>query len=283
MHIQTKKFIFVIIVVTLILVFIIFQNSNLNTTTINYSNNKLPKEFDGYTIIQISDLHNKRFGDNQVELLNEIKKEDPDMIVVTGDLIDRRRYDLDIAMMFIDGAIEIAPVYFVSGNHEAWSFKYDEIKAQLLDAGVVVLDDEVKTIAIDNSSIDILGLKDPAFDTPEGFQQLNLGNFQNKLDKLKDDDNFQILLSHRPELFGLYCNAGIDLTFSGHAHGGQFRLPIIGGFFAPNQGFFPKYTNGSHKLKDSTLIVSRGLGNSVIPLRIFNNPEIVKVVLRSSK
>lgn len=279
MSIETKRIMYIIIIFS-ILVFLIFQNSNIKTTTIKYSNDKLPKSFDNFTIIQVSDLHNKRFGKDQAKLLNKVKKENPDIILVTGDLIDRRRYDLETSMLFIDGAVEIAPVYYVSGNHEAWSLKYDEIKDKLIKAGVVVLDNKVSEIFVGKSKIEVIGVMDPAFDTPEGIKDIYLSNFIQNLNSLSQSDNFKILLSHRPELFDIYVTEEIDLTFSGHAHGGQFRLPLIGGLFAPHQGFFPKYTSGKHKISEYTLVVSRGLGNSLFPLRIFNNPEIVKVILQ---
>lgn len=279
MNIKTKITVYFIIVL-LILIYLGFQNGHLKTTTIKYSNDKLPKSFDNFTIIHVSDLHSKKFGEGQIKILNKIKKENPDIILVTGDLIDRRRYDLETSMLFITGAVEIAPVYYVSGNHEAWSLRYGEIKERLLKSGVYVLDNETSEIVIGEDKIEVLGIKDPAFDTPEGIKDIYLTNFIQNLNSFSQSENFQILLSHRPELFDLYVNEEIDLIFSGHAHGGQFRLPFIGGLFAPDQGLFPKYTSGKHKINGSTLVVSRGLGNSVFPLRLFNNPEIVKVILQ---
>ncbi len=278
-----KDKLFIIVgIIGLIVLFCIWQNNAISITNINYENNKIPQGFQDYKVVHISDLHNKAFGKNQERLLKKIKTEVPDIIVITGDLIDRRTYDLPTAMVFVEGALEIAPVYYVSGNHEAWSGDYDNIKNQLQNAGVVILDDTKVEISKGKDTIKILGLSDPAFLTSSHMDSMNVAIMKEMLLKLADEDTFQILLSHRPELFDLYATGNIDLTFSGHAHGGQFRLPFIGGLVAPNQGLFPEYTSGIHVKDQSSLVVSRGLGNSIIPLRIFNRPEIVVVTLNKS-
>lgn len=263
--------------------FCAWQNNDIVTTYIDYSNTKIPHEFDGYRIAHISDLHNKQFGKNQERLLKKIRAVSPDIIVVTGDLIDRRRYDLDTAMIFIEGAMKIAPVYYVSGNHEAWSGDYENISRKLLSCGVQILDDKKVKLKKGEAEIEILGLSDPDFLTSGYMEGTNSSTLEQHLMRLSDDSVFQILLSHRPELFDIYANQNIDLIFSGHAHGGQFRIPFVGGLVAPDQGLFPKYTSGAYTQNRSTLIVSRGLGNSIIPIRIFNRPEIVVVTLQNVK
>ncbi|HHX59522.1 MAG TPA: metallophosphoesterase [Epulopiscium sp.] len=266
--------------VAIIVLFCINQNNSITITKIDYENNKIPQEFEGYTIVHISDLHNKAFGKKQERLLKKIRRSSPDIIVITGDLIDRRNYDLDTAMIFAKGAIEIAPVYYVSGNHEAWSGDYENISKQLRNVGVHVLDDTKAEIVKGKGTLEILGLSDPDFLTSSYIDGTNLSHLKETLINLGDDSVFQILLSHRPELFDLYAGENMDLIFSGHAHGGQVRLPFVGGLVAPDQGLFPKYTSGSYIQKKSTLIVSRGLGNSIIPLRLFNRPEIIVVTLK---
>lgn len=278
--IQIKEIIMAFSILTIVL-FFWWQNNGVVTTEIDYSSPKIPSEFKGYKIVHISDLHNKKFGKNQNHILKKIKAVSPDIIVVTGDLIDRRRYDLDTAIVFINGAMEIAPVYYVSGNHEAWSGNYENIKHELEKSGVQILDDSKVELIKDEGKIEILGLSDPGFMTDRYMDGTHFSKLEERLMAMSDDTVFQILLSHRPELFYLYINANIDLTFSGHAHGGQFRIPFIGGFIAPNQGFFPKYTSGIHKEEQSSLVVSRGLGNSIIPIRLFNRPEIVVVTLEN--
>lgn len=278
---STKKLVIIILIIASISLFFILQNNDITTTQIDYINAKVPEEFSGYKIVHISDLHNKRFGKNQKRLLNKIKDVSPDIIVITGDLIDRRRYDLDTAMMFVNGAVEIAPMYYVSGNHEAWSGDYKNIRDNLLNAGVNVIDDNKVKLTKGNSNIEILGLSDPDFLTYDYMDGTNSSELEQNLMQLSDENNFQILLSHRPELFHIYANENIDLIFSGHAHGGQFRIPFIGGVVAPDQGLVPKYTSGIYKEQQSTLVVSRGLGNSIIPIRIFNRPEVVVITLQN--
>ncbi|SNR91513.1 hypothetical protein SAMN05446037_1001392 [Anaerovirgula multivorans] len=273
----------VVIIALIISLFCVWQNNDITTTQIDYSNIKIPNEFNGYTIVQISDLHNKEFGKNQEHLLKKIRAISPDIILVTGDLIDRRKYDLDTAIIFINGAMKIAPVYYVSGNHEAWSGDYKNISQKLLSYGVQILDDNKVKLMKGEARIEILGLSDPDFLTFDYMDGTNSSKLEEHLARLSDDSVFQILLSHRPELFDLYANENIDIIFSGHAHGGQFRIPFIGGLVAPDQGLFPKYTSGIYTQNQSTLIVSRGLGNSIIPVRIFNRPEIVVVTLQNER
>lgn len=279
MFIKYKKWIIVFVVIVIAL-FFVWQNNAISVTEISYANAKIPQPFEGYTIVHISDLHNKAFGNNQEHLLKKIESVSPDMIVITGDLIDRRKYDLDMAMVFITGAMEIAPLYYVSGNHEAWSGDYKNISRQLQNAGVKILDDQKVNLVKGRDKVEILGLSDPDFLTSNYIDGTNLSGLEEVLEHLADDQVFQILLSHRPELFDLYADAKMELIFAGHAHGGQVRLPFIGGLIAPDQGLLPKYTSGSYSQNKSTLVVSRGLGNSIIPLRIFNAPEIVVVTLQ---
>ncbi|SET61313.1 hypothetical protein SAMN05660297_02926 [Natronincola peptidivorans] len=277
---KTRILLTAAIIVLILSLFFVWQNNAITTTKIDYSNTKIPNEFNGYRIVHISDLHNKKFGKNQEGLLKKVEAASPDIIVVTGDLIDRRKYDLETAMEFIDGAMKIAPIYYVSGNHEAWSGEYENISQRLQNSDVQILDDTKVNLIKDGAMIEILGLSDPDFLTSSYMESTNTSKLEEHLAGLADDSVFQILLSHRPELFDLYADENIDIIFSGHAHGGQFRIPFIGGLVAPEQGLFPKYTSGVHIQKQSTMIVSRGLGNSIIPVRIFNRPEIVVVTLQ---
>lgn len=261
--------------------FCLWQNNSITITKSDYINSKIPEEFNGFVIAHISDLHNKQFGKDQQYILSKLKNISPNTIVITGDLIDRRKYDLDTAMSFIEGAIDIAPVYYVSGNHEAWSGRYATIVKRLEEAGVHVIDDDVVKLLTGDSSIFMFGVKDPDFLTSSYLEGTDITAMKEHLEKWSSYEGFKILLSHRPELFDLYCQSNMDLIFTGHAHGGQFRIPFVGGLFAPDQGLFPKYTSGSHSKKSSTMYISRGLGNSIIPIRIFNRPEIVVVTLRT--
>ncbi len=279
-----KKIIFIGIPILLILalgIYIAIQNNNLEVTEIEFNNENIPSRFDDVIICHVSDLHDAQFGENQQELFDTIYAGTPDIIVITGDLIDRRRYDLESSMEFIENAIRIAPIFYVSGNHEAWSGEYEEIKKALTDAGVIVLDNETISISIGSDDyIDMLGLSDPGFSTEVDSEEYDTAEIESLLEEWSKSDRFKILLSHRPEIFDIYVEHEIDLVFAGHAHGGQIRLPIVGGVLAPNQGFFPEYTSGLYTKEETSMYVSRGLGNSIFPIRVFNNPEIIFMTLK---
>ncbi|MDC4239748.1 metallophosphoesterase [Clostridium tertium] len=275
-----KMLILVGLLIIALYVFGVWQNNSIEISSFNCSSYDVPSNFNNFTIVHISDLHNKMFGKEQSNILEKIEKLSPDIIVVTGDLIDRHRYNLDKAMEFINGAIEIAPIYYVSGNHEAWSGKYPEIKNRLIEAGVNIIDDTKLELKRENSTIYLLGVSDPSFITSNYIEGTDISNIEEYLNNWSSIEGFKILLSHRPELFDIYTKNNMNLVFSGHAHGGQIRIPFIGGIIAPNQGFFPKYTSGSYSSDKITMFVSRGLGNSLFPVRVFNRPEIISVTLK---
>lgn len=275
-----KVLLFVAIVSIILLAFFYWQNNSIIINEMVFKNDIIPEAFNEYKILQISDLHNKEFGSKQNKILAKIEKIKPDIIVITGDLIDSNNTNIDIAMELINGAIKIAPIYYVSGNHEAWSGVYNDLKSNLENSGVVVLDNKKIEVFKDSDYIDIIGLDDTSFIESDLLEYGGNTETKNLLDTLTEgSSNFKILLSHRPELFDVYSNSNVNLIFSGHAHGGQFRLPFIGGLIAPDQGFFPKLTEGIHTSNDSSMIISRGLGNSIIPVRIFNRPELIVVTL----
>ena len=250
----------------------------MNTYTI--SSRELPDAFDGYRIAQVSDLHNAEFGGGNQRLLDMLREAEPDMIAITGDLIDSRKTNIAVAMAFAEKAVRIAPCYYVSGNHEARVSEYLELKAGLEAAGVTVLDDARVEIEIYGKIITVIGVNDPSFHAD--YLTSNAAVMDRKLSELSSEDaGFTILLSHRPELFDTYVAHDMDLVLAGHAHGGQFRLPLIGGLIAPNQGLFPKYDDGLYSEGNTNMIVSRGLGNSIIPFRFNNRPEVVLLELKS--
>ncbi len=270
---RTKRRIVLLIVALIIVIFCIWQNNDIVISRYVYENSKIGVNQDGFKIAQISDLHNKEFGSNNKRLLHKLREENPNMILITGDIVDRNRTNIDIALEFVKGAVEIAPVYYISGNHEYSISNNDWNKLmQNMEAyGVMLMDN--KTIEIgDDNGFYLVGL---------GEQNLTDGTLQTLTSGLKPD-KLKILLAHEPQNLKLYSQTKVDLIFAGHAHGGQFRLPFVGGLIAPNQGFFPKYTAGTYRENQTTMVVSRGLGNSVIPVRIFNRPEIVIVTLRKT-
>lgn len=274
-----KKMLILCLGLGLLTLFFYWQNNDIVITKSVYSAKGVPKAFDGFKIIHVSDLHNKEFGENQRNIIQYTKKLQPDIIVITGDLIDSHRTNIAISMEYISQAVKLAPVYFVTGNHEKRSEQYPELEKQLRKAGVNLLDDRSVLLEKNQEVIALLGIGDPYFLSGEYGRDAIIADNLNKISGNVSAD-FKILLSHRPELIDTYAKHGFDLVFSGHAHGGQFRLPGLGGIVAPNQGLFPKYTSGVIRKDQTSMYVSRGLGNSVIPVRIFNRPELVAVTLR---
>ena len=260
----------------------VWGNTALMTNAVAISSSRIPAAFSGFRIAQVSDLHNAEFGKNNAELLKLLSESKPDIIVITGDLIDANHTDVGIALGFAQESVRIAPTYYVTGNHEAASPQYDTLKAGLEEAGVIVLEDEAISLERNGETITLLGLGDPDFTVKGDMFGETSAMVSTKLRNLIDDESrYTILLSHRPELFETYTDGGIDLVFSGHAHGGQFRLPFIGGLAAPNQGLFPQYDAGLYTDGGTSMVVSRGIGNSIIPFRFNNRPEIVLVELNA--
>ena len=260
----------------------VWENHAVQCNSVEVASEKLPAAFDGFTFAHISDLHNAKFGRGQKNLLARLRESAPDAIVITGDLIDKRRPGMRRALRFAELAVKIAPVYYVTGNHEAKSKAFPLLKEALGRLGVRLLLDRAETIERAGERIVLAGLSDARFETADkrAFAAVSaekLGHF------LPQDGAFTVLLSHRPELFSVYRAAGVDLALCGHAHGGQFRIPLLGGVIAPDQGLFPKYSEGLYREEGKAMVVSRGLGNSSVPIRLNNRPEVVKVVLKRGK
>lgn len=277
MKIKKKHIIMLAIVTVLILliIWIAYGNTDLEIYKYNVKSEDIPSEFDNFRIVQISDLHNAEFGENNEKLLLMLKQADADIIAITGDMIDSRNTDIDVAISFAQKAVNIAPVYYVNGNHESRVLgEYEKLKQGLTDAGVNILENSSADITIGDEAITLIGINDPTFrmDIVDDTMEQNIAH--QLVNVIPDNDNYKVLLAHRPEYFDVYAGK-VNLVLSGHAHGGQFRIPFIGGLVAPGQGFFPEYYEGSHIKENTEMIVSRGIGNSIIPFRINNKPEII--------
>lgn len=281
---KKKKFIFlavVAIVLVALVIWIAWGNTALELNTYTISSSKLPQSFDGYRIAHVSDLHNTEMGKDNEKLFSILWDADPDMIAITGDLLDSRSTNVEIALNFIREAVKIAPCYYVTGNHEARVNEYGELKSGMEAAGVTVLEDAQTEISLESEAITLIGVNDPSYQTDYLFGDSETV-MNTKLEELHSEkDGFTILLSHRPELFNAYTDHGMDLVLSGHAHGGQFRLPFIGGLVAPNQGLFPEYDAGIYTEGNTNMLVSRGVGNSILPFRINNRPEVILIELQT--
>ncbi len=254
----------------LLIAFVLWQNNDLTVTQYT-AHTKKETPAGGLKIVQVSDLHNKAFGKQNENLLARIRAQNPDFILLTGDTVDSRRTDIEIALDFVAAATEIAPVYFVSGNHEN-RLPIDRKTAfytGLRQNGVQLLNDETKTVSVRGCEIVLVGLDDA---------HLADGTLQTLCADLPEN-TLQILLAHEPQELANYAAADVDFVFSGHTHGGQVRLPFVGGLAAPDQGLFPQYDAGVFTEQNTVLYISRGLGNSLFPVRVFNRPELVCVTV----
>lgn len=267
------------------------QNSSITISKYKIKSKNIPKSFDKYKIVQLSDIHNDYYGYKLDMLVSKVEEENPDIIVITGDLVDAQKYNVENTLDFIDSIKDIAPIYFVYGNHDLainGDSNYERMVEKLEERDVKFLNIKSDSIVKGNESINILGIQDPStvyhvkelseiYSNEEKMKYMLDEVTNNKINK----DGFTLLLSHRPEYISIYKDYDIDLVLTGHAHGGQFRIPFVGGIYSPGQGFFPKYTAGVHEENETTMIVSRGLGNSRFPIRVFNTPEIVSITLKS--
>lgn len=276
-HHKTKKKKFsitvpvLLVIWTLLIIWGVYQNHHIVITEYTYKNEKIGDDLNGYTIVQVSDLHNQYFGFDESKLIDEIRKCNPDIIVVTGDVVDSSHTNYKRALSFMKQAKEISPVYYITGNHEKWleEKKPDKINAfyeDIKSEGINFIDNE--TACIDDKYY-LIGLSD---------DELGSGKLE-ELSKELPKDKLKILLAHEPAYYDNYVACGMDLVITGHVHGGQFVVPGKGGFVSPEFEFFPELYEGVHTYKDTTMIISRGLGNSVIPLRINNYPELVVIKL----
>ena len=234
-------------------------------------------------IVLISDLHSTIYGKDQTILIDMIKNINPDLIVLSGDIFD------DIVPMtgtqlLLKGIVGIAPIYYVTGNHEYFTYNIQAIREELTSYGVIILSDNYTIIEINKNEIVVAGIEDPDkkyYETPNYNQNDSMENAFRELDEIS---LYKILIAHRPEMIDDYKKYSFDLILSGHAHGGQVRIPyIMNGLYAPNQGFFPKYAGGMYTHGNLIHIISRGLSvNPKLP-RIFNPPELVVIIVEAGK
>lgn len=244
----------------LLWLFIWFNNSCITTTRYKVK----IEGASGKRVVHLSDLHGKNFGRRNARLMSKVAALKPDIIAITGDIIHLyTARNKTVALNTVSALKEIAPVIFISGNHEMRNKGYRFFRKDLMEAGAIVLDDETAEVV----GITVTGL--------------NCASLKNGTIYKIAPENKQLLLAHEPQYFESFVKAGFLLTLCGHAHGGQWRIPFTGkGLYAPKQGKFPKYTQGLHEKDGCKMIISRGLGNSEFPLRLFNRPEIVVIDLQ---
>ena len=275
-------FTILVIIIALLIIAVIRGNTAIEINTITVSSKSLPVEFDRFKIAQISDLHNAEFGKNNTKLISLLEKAKADIIVITGDIIDSRRTNIDKAVYFAERAVKIAPTYYVNGNHESRlsNTKYNHLIKSLEQAGVTVLENDISDISVGDKIITLIGINDPGFRKELVDDNVKQNIAQQIMSSISEKDNYKVLLAHRPEYFDVYADK-VDLVLAGHAHGGQFIIPFVGGLVAPGQGLLPKYYDGIYKHNTTYMIVSRGIGNSIFPFRINNRPVIVLAELQA--
>ena len=259
--------------VALVSAYLVWENNSLGLTEYTYASPKVSAALDGFKICHLSDIHNKRFGEKNSRLVSLVAEQSPDIIVITGDLVDSRHTDVLAAVELLEQLAPVAPIYYVTGNHEERlpTALYSYLTENLADLSVNLLDGRSEIIEYGGEKINIAGFfdrNDFPLDSARGLVR---------------GDMLNILINHRPQFAPKYAEAGFDIAFSGHAHGGQMRIPFVGGVIAPDQFFFPKYSEGVHEFGDSATVISRGIGNSLAPTRVNNRPEVVTVTLKNVK
>lgn len=294
MHKKRKSILFILLVLLVAIVGTVYvSNQFIITSEYELAYSKLPASFDGYKILQLSDLHSKDFDDGNHKLLKKIREQNPDMIVLTGDMVNSTDLDFSVFLSLVGSLSADYEVYFIVGNHEQSlsesSLKY--LHAQLAEMGIRVLDNEKAIIDRGDDSVELYGLWFNLryySDRTNDYVQQDAETYYFSVDKLQkilgenDGSRFSILLAHNPLYADTYFKWGADLTFSGHVHGGMIRLPFLGGIYSPERTFFPEYDGGLYTFGEQNLMVSRGIGNGNLGFRFLNSPEIVTVTLKKA-
>ena len=252
-----------------------FENRTIDSETFEVVSDRLPAAFDGLRVVELADLHGASFGPGNRDLIKAVRAAEPDLIAIDGDLADENT-DLSVIRTLAGELVQIAPTYYVTGNHE-WAMKgRKELFAILEEAGVNALHNEYVRLERDGQYMVIAGVDDPngPWDqkTPETLTEEI---------RAACGDPYIVLLAHRNDMLARWDALGLDVVLAGHAHGGVIRLPVVGGLLGTGMQFFPEYTAGVYQKGRTSLLVSRGLGNSGLPFRVFNRPHLPVLVLRS--
>ncbi len=274
----------VLILLLVVLLRIYIDNEIPKVSNIEIKSDKLPKVFDGYKIVHLSDLHSKNFGNNNEILIDMIDNESPDIIVMTGDMVTANEKDFTVFYNLVKKLVKKYKIYYIYGNHEGeLSLKLkNEITTFLKENGVIILDNDHISIEKNGEEINLYGLcyTQKYYSYKSGNKHIVTENYiKNKLGTI-DKKKYNILLTHNPLFFDAYAGYGFDLTLSGHVHGGLIRLPFIGGILSPERKFFPQYSAGVYEKDDSKLVVSRGLSRGTKGFRFLNRPDIVSITLK---
>lgn len=274
-QIFNKPIVFLILIEILVYIFLnISLNEKLKIVDYEIPLNNEYKSLSGLKIIQISDFHDTYYKNNNKDLLNQIQLLKPDFIFLTGDIVEPYK-KFTGSLSLLTNLKDIAPVYYISGNHESRSSEYTNIINQIKQYGIEVMEDKKLELMFNDQKVDIYGVKDRV-----RYGRVASDEWINAIRSMyKESDNYKILLFHNPLVIKLLNRYNFDLIFSGHEHGGQFRVPgIVNGLYATDEGLFPLYAGGVYDLKSKYLIVSRGMLINKYP-RLFNRPELIVVTL----
>lgn len=260
---------------------IYLDNTLLKVSKYEIKSDKIPKKFNKFKIIHLSDLHSCNFGENNSKLIKKVNDEHPDIIVMTGDMVNKYDKNFDRFLNLAEILSKKYKIYYIIGNHEQRLRKDDLnlIIRKLNELGIRILNDERITIMREKDRINIYGI-----DIPLSYYKIR--NKPSNIDEViyealnkYNEKEYNILLAHNPLYFEEYAKHNVDLTLSGHVHGGMIRVPVIGALLSPERKLFPKYSSGVYEENNKKLIVSRGIGHSKPGIRLFNMPEIVSITL----
>ncbi len=266
-----------VLAAALLVLWFFWQQNSLKVQTVHVTSADLPAAFDGLRIVHLSDNHGKEFGEGNEILLNKVAGLQPDLIVITGDLIDQKS-QLEMIPALAKGLAAIAPTYYVTGNHE-WPLRcVPELKQLLTDCGVKVLSNEYEIWEKDGAALAIAGVDDPNGPADQKTGDVLRGEI---------DADYTLLLTHRNTVYD-YAGWGYDLVLCGHGHGGIFRIPLLDkGVLSTNRTFFPEFDGGLYGFADGGwCFESRGLGSNTVPIqafRLFNRPDLPLIILNSGE
>ncbi|MCD7947222.1 MAG: metallophosphoesterase [Oscillospiraceae bacterium] len=275
---RRRGWIVLLVILVVAGIFLYDQQNRIEPETLEVPSARLPAAFDGFRVVQVSDLHGKEFGTDNERLLEEVRALEPDIIALTGDLVDAVD-QLDKLPALARGFADIAPTYFVTGNHEWAIHQAREVKAILEENGVTPLTNEYTLLTQGDASIVLAGIDDP--NGP--YDQKTAQELTEEI-RAEQGDKYILLLAHRNETYETYSACGADLILCGHVHGGIIRLPGVGGLIGHiyEGAVLPEYTAGLYSLASGgVMMVSRGMGNNVPIPRMFNRPHLPMLVLRS--
>ena len=283
-----KRYIFLGIVLLLLLIFLHSNSGYIKTTGYTITSAKIPAGFDGVRILQLTDLHSHEYGQNNKDLIAKIRKIDPDYIFCTGDMMNSWDDDGSVFLSLVEQISGEYPVYIIYGNHEQMSKSIDSYAEKLTQAGGIVLNDAGVTLERDGGKIKLYGLIIPIYEyvpadyeKPKNHSDYTYRRIETAIGPARQD-MFNLLLAHTPTKIAAYSAWGADLVLCGHMHGGIVQVPFMGGLLSPEKEFFPDYCSGYFEYNQTRMIIGTGLGYGVIPVRLFNPPELVVITLSNS-